>query len=182
MRVEHAGHGAADRHGREDARREDVIDDEADRDAREQQAEAERRLQPRRLVGGPACIAQQRNLLRDEARRRHAEQEEPQVQHPERRLAHRLLEGQPERLAGRRELARRNFGRRRLAQAVGDDGPAHEQHEQRDAEHGMTPAVRGDDRADHEHRQERAADADAGIRAAERQPSLRSNHGVTACR
>ena len=48
-RVEDARHGAADRHGRHHARREDVIDDEADRDAREQQTEAERRLQLRRL-------------------------------------------------------------------------------------------------------------------------------------
>ena len=125
-----------------------------------------------RLGGRPAGVAQERDLLRDEARRRHAEQKEAQVQHPKRGLARRLLECEAEGPAGGGQFARRDVGRGRLAQAVGNDGPAHEQYEERNREHGVAPTVGRDDRADHQHRQKRAADADAGVRAAQRQAEL----------
>src|SRR5690606_7795006 len=79
---------------------------------------------------------------------------------------------QAERPAACGQLAHRDVGGGRLTQAVSDDGPAHEQDERGDGDDGLAPSISGNDRTYNEHRQERAADADAGVRAAEREAEL----------
>ena len=129
-------------------------------------------LKLRRFGGRPARLAQQRNLLAHQARRRQAEHEERDVQHPERRLAHRFLKRQAERFLRGAVLDRRGVAGGRLAQAKRDDRPADEQDQRGQHKQRVPPAVGRDHRADHEHRQQRAAEPDSGIRAAEREAEL----------
>ena len=118
----------------------------------------------------PAGFLQQGNLLAHKTRRRETEQEESNVEYEKSRFTPGFVERQTEGFF-RVALLRRRLGRRGLAQEKVHDRPTDDhdqccQHKQR-----VPPTVLRDNRAN-DHRHERTAEADSGIRDAERQAQL----------
>ena len=117
-----------------------------------------------------AGILQQGNLSTHKTRRRESEQEKSNAEYEKSRFTPGFVERHAEG-SFRVALLRRHFGRRGLTQKKIRDWPTDEKDERCEHKKRVPPTVLRDYRGN-DHRHEQTAEADSGIRDAERQAQL----------